>query len=108
MFSEKALHGFSPNSYIHVSVSNLYIPRIVSHIWEQNSSKTDRPILEIYKSLTDICMYDLGDRTLYCYSVLDITRLQRFISGNQVFILDSVLLRYAIVGEGGGVYYKEG
>jgi hypothetical protein len=28
IFPEKELRGFSPNSYIHVSVSDLYIPRI--------------------------------------------------------------------------------
>ncbi len=46
------LHGLSPLF--------LYIPRSGPHIWR---SKTGRPILEIYKSLTDR-VYDLGERTL--------------------------------------------
>ncbi len=39
-----------PNSYIHVSVFDLYIPRISLPIWLQQIWQTD---LEIYKSLTD-------------------------------------------------------
>jgi hypothetical protein len=33
VFTEKELRGLSPNSYIHVSVSDLYIPMIGQHIW---------------------------------------------------------------------------
>jgi hypothetical protein len=44
------LHGLSPNFHIHVSVSDLYIPRISPHI---SSSRKGRPIVEIYNSLTD-------------------------------------------------------
>ncbi len=44
------LHGLGPNFHIHVSVSNLYIPRINPHI---SSSRKGRPIVEIYNSLTD-------------------------------------------------------
>jgi hypothetical protein len=32
VFPEKELRGLSPKSYIHVSVSDLYIPRIGPHI----------------------------------------------------------------------------
>jgi hypothetical protein len=36
VFPEKELCGLSPNSYIHVPVSDLYIPRIgPPHIWLQ-------------------------------------------------------------------------
>jgi hypothetical protein len=45
------LRGLSPNFNIHVYVSDLFIPRIRSHIFLQQNS---RLILEIYKSLTDI------------------------------------------------------
>jgi hypothetical protein len=45
------LRVFSPNFHIHVFVSGLYIPRIGPHI---SFSKIDRPILELYTSLTDI------------------------------------------------------
>jgi hypothetical protein len=51
VFPKKELRGLSPHSYIYVSVSYLHIPRIGPHIC---CSKIDRPILEIYKSLTDI------------------------------------------------------
>ncbi len=40
-FPEKELRGLSPNSYIHVSVSNLYIPRIDPHIWLQQKRQAD-------------------------------------------------------------------
>ncbi len=33
VFPEKELRGFSPNIHIHVSVSDLYIPRIGPHIY---------------------------------------------------------------------------
>ncbi len=49
--------GLSPNFYIHVSVSDLYIPRIGSHI---SSSRKGRPIAGIYNSLTDSWMWKLG------------------------------------------------
>jgi len=42
--------GLSPNFHIHVSVSDLYIPRISLHM---SSSRTGRPIVGIYNSLTD-------------------------------------------------------
>jgi hypothetical protein len=43
------LRGLSPNFHIHVSVSDLYIPRIGSHISLQQNGQQ---VLEIYKSLT--------------------------------------------------------
>jgi hypothetical protein len=45
------LRGLSPNFHIHVSVCNLHIPRIGPHI---SCYRICRPILKIYKSLTDI------------------------------------------------------
>jgi hypothetical protein len=48
-FPEMKLRGLVPNSYIHVSVSDLYIPRIGLPI---GCSKIGRPIPGIYKSLT--------------------------------------------------------
>ncbi len=52
VFLEKELRGLSPNSYIHVSVSDLYTSRIGPHIWVQQNRQTG--ILEINKSLADI------------------------------------------------------
>ncbi len=42
-----------PNFHIHVSVSDLYIPRICPHI---SFSRKGRPIVGIYNSLTDTSM----------------------------------------------------
>jgi hypothetical protein len=46
------LRGLSPNFYIYVSVSDLYIPRIGPHISLQQNRQTDSG--NIYKSLADI------------------------------------------------------
>ncbi len=45
------------NFHIHVSMSDLYIPRISPHI---SCSRIGRPIIGIYKSLTDTWMWKLG------------------------------------------------
>jgi hypothetical protein len=47
------VRGLSPNFHIHVSVSDLYIPRIGPHIWLQQNRQTD-PGNTVYKSLTEI------------------------------------------------------
>jgi hypothetical protein len=52
VFPEIKLRGLSPSFYIHISVSDLHIPRIVLPIFLHPN--TDRPIVGIYKSLTDI------------------------------------------------------
>jgi hypothetical protein len=41
VFPEKELRGFSPDSYIHVSVSHLYNPRISPNIWLLQNRQTD-------------------------------------------------------------------
>jgi hypothetical protein len=41
VFPEMKLFDLIPNSYIHVSVSDLYIPRIGLPIWLQQNSLTD-------------------------------------------------------------------
>jgi hypothetical protein len=50
IFPEKELRGHSPNFHIHVSLSDLYIPRTDLPILQQEICG---PILGIYKSLTD-------------------------------------------------------
>jgi hypothetical protein len=51
IFLSWELRGLSLNFHIHVSVSDLYIPRIGPYIFLQQKN---RPILEIYKFLTDV------------------------------------------------------
>jgi hypothetical protein len=41
VFPEMKLRGLVPNFYIHVSVSNLYIPGIGLPIWKQHDRQTD-------------------------------------------------------------------
>jgi hypothetical protein len=41
VFPEKELRGLSPNFHIHVSVSDLYIPRTGPHIFLQQNRQTD-------------------------------------------------------------------
>jgi hypothetical protein len=41
VFPEIKLHGLVPNSYIHVSVRYLYIPRIGLPIWLQQNRQPD-------------------------------------------------------------------
>jgi hypothetical protein len=57
VFPEKKLCGLSPNFQIHVSVSDLYIPRIGPHIFLQENGPSG-----MYKSLTDTWIRKLGLR----------------------------------------------
>jgi hypothetical protein len=50
IFPERKLRGLRPNIFIHISVSDLYIPTVGLPIWLKESGWTDR---EIYISLTD-------------------------------------------------------
>jgi hypothetical protein len=50
IFPEKEYRSLSPNFHIHVSVSELYIPTMGLHFLLEEIC---RPILGIYKSLTD-------------------------------------------------------
>jgi hypothetical protein len=59
IFPEKEFRGHSPNSYIHVSVRDLYIPRIRLPILLQEIGGL---IVEIYRSLTDTGMWKVGLR----------------------------------------------
>jgi hypothetical protein len=63
LFWEK--RGLSLNFRIHVSMSDLFSPRIGLHT---SSSRIGRPIVEIYISLTDARMWKLGPRTRYSFS----------------------------------------
>ena len=50
LFPEIKLRGLVPNSYIQISASDLYFPRIGLPIWLQQNRQTG---LGIYKFLTD-------------------------------------------------------
>jgi hypothetical protein len=63
IFPEKKLRGLSPNFYIHISVSKLYIPTINLPIF--GCKKIGGPILGIYKSLTDVWLWKLGTRPVW-------------------------------------------
>ncbi len=65
------LHGLSPNFHSHVTVSDLYIFPGSIHIFPY--IKIGRPILEIYKSLTDVLYEWRNWETEHYYSVLEIT-----------------------------------
>jgi hypothetical protein len=55
IFPEKELHGLSLNFHIHVSVSNLYIPRIGPHIFLQQNRQIHRGNTYINPSQTHEC-----------------------------------------------------
>ncbi len=62
IFLEKEYQGLSPNFHIHVSVSKVYIPTMGRPILLEEIC---RPILGLYKSLSDTWMLKLGLRPRY-------------------------------------------
>ncbi len=64
IFPEMKLRGLFPNSDIHVSVSHLNIPRSSLPIYTVAAVQHKRQTNPGNISLTDICMWELGDRTL--------------------------------------------
>jgi hypothetical protein len=67
VFPEKKLRGLNPNFHIHVSVNDLYIPRIGPHFFLQQNRQTDHGNT-VYKSLTDTRMWKLGLRPRNSFS----------------------------------------
>ncbi len=83
------LCSLSPNFHIHVSVCDLYIPRIGPHI---SCSRIGRSIVGIHKSLTDTWMWKLGLRS------------SNFFSGNICFDF-SVLVLYRVPSSASCEYF---
>ncbi len=54
IFPGKELRGYSPNSYIHVSVCDLYIPLICLHILLQENRWAERGNIQIAHMNVDI------------------------------------------------------
>ncbi len=55
------LHGHVPNSYIHVSMSDLYIPRISLLIWLQQNRQADPGNIWEYTCINRSQMYECGN-----------------------------------------------
>ncbi len=69
VFPEKKLRGYSPNTYIHVSVCDLNILTIGLHILLKEKNRwTDCGNMYIYKTLKDTCMWKLGLRPRSSFS----------------------------------------
>jgi hypothetical protein len=79
VFPEMKLCSLVPKSYIHVSVSDLYIPRIGQPIWLQQNRQTDPGNVYVNRSQIHEC----GNwETEHYNSVLEITRPHSLSSGN--------------------------
>jgi hypothetical protein len=84
VFPEKELCGLSPNSYIHVSVNDLHIPRIGPHIsLQQNCKIADRS----WKHINLSQIYECRNWETEHYNY--VLETWEYINGNQTFILDS-------------------
>ncbi len=82
------LRGLSPNFHIHISVSDLYIPRISPHIsWR----RIGRSIVGIYKSLTDTWMWKLALWSRNSFLGLFIIFLGIFVANFTLLVLSSVV-----------------
>ncbi len=57
------MRGLSPKFHIHVSVSDLFNPRIGPHISLQQNRQTD-PENTVYKSLTNIWVWEVGRQNI--------------------------------------------
>ncbi len=94
MFPDKELRGHIHDSYIHVSVCDLYIPTIGLHILLQENT-VGGPMVGIYKSLTDtvhecfflqfdfFTVHECGNNDAEQFNFWE------YLNRNQTFIFDS-------------------
>ncbi len=91
VFPEKELRDLSPNSFIHVSVSDLYILWISTHIWLQLNRQTNPGNIKISHRYMSV---GIGRQTLsFCFGNNEAAQFPFWEcilgSGNQTFIVDS-------------------
>jgi hypothetical protein len=82
VFPEKKLRSLNPNSYIHVSVSDLYNPRIGPHIWLQQHRQICILISHRYMNV------EIGRQNIKLYVGNNETAqflFWEYINGNQTF-----------------------
>jgi hypothetical protein len=72
------LLGVVHNSYIHVSVRDIYIPKIGLPIWLQQNRQTDPGNILLAQKYMNVEMR----KTEHDNSVLEIMRPRSFVSGN--------------------------
>ncbi len=80
------LRGISPNLHIHVSVSDLYIPRICPHIFLQQNRQTDPG--NIFNSHRYMSV-GAGKQNFIILFWKQQFHFREYINGNQAFIFDS-------------------
>jgi hypothetical protein len=73
-FPEKELRGLSPNFLIHVSVRDLYIPRIGPHIFLQQNRQTEPENIYINRSPANECWNSFSGNI--CFELFVIVSLQ--------------------------------
>jgi hypothetical protein len=79
VFPEQELHGLSPNSFIHVSVIDLYFTTIGPHIWLLQNRQTDPGNMSISNRYMSV---GIERQNIIHNSVLATRRLHSLISGN--------------------------
>jgi hypothetical protein len=100
VFPEKELRGLSPTFNIHVSLSDLYIPRIGPHIFMQQNRQTDPSYKYINRSQTHECA-EIGTETAQSFSGNSFLEFS-VLCLCSVFVLNQYLGKMGTGGWGGG------
>ncbi len=83
------LHGLVPNSYIHVSVSDLCISRISMPIWLQQNRQTDPGNIKIAHRYMNVEIGRQNIINLFLNNEAAQFHFRAYINRNQTFILNS-------------------